>query len=117
MLSDSGSVGMTIGEDAAPIAFVLDQNYFEPMEGSFKIEPDQWYRALIAMSSGGVLKGMIWPDDSKDDSARFSIAANELQDELYENQSWKALVGFKGEATFTISDYAYYTFTNFAEEN
>lgn len=110
MLSSATSVGITIGDDAEPCVFILEHDYMEPMATSLQIEPDNWYHALVAMSSDGVLQGALWKDGGEDNVARFSVATGSFDDGGYVNQPWQALIGYKGEATFTVGDYAYYTF-------
>jgi hypothetical protein len=69
------------------------------MATSLQIEPDNWYHALVAMSSDGVLQGALWKDGREDNVARFSVATGSFDDGGYVNQPWQALIGYKGEAT------------------
>lgn len=117
MLSASGKVGITIGEDSAPLVFVLEHDYMEPLNGDLKIEPNQWYRALVAINPQGVLRGAIWKDGDESDAAQFCVDASQFNDDAYQNQSWQVFIGFQGEATFTISDYEYYTFSDYLDMN
>lgn len=117
MLSATAQVGITIGDDAAPLVFVLDHDYMAPMEGNLKIEPDHWYQTLIAISSDGILAGIIWKDGEEGSSSSFSVDMNQFDDDSFKNQSWQVFIGFKGDATFTVSNYAYYTFSDLAAAN
>ena len=115
MLSASASVGLTIGENNEPCVFIMDHNYMEPLDTSLRIEPGNWYHALLAMGSDGLLQGAIWKDGAEDQAAYINIAIRALHDDRYANQSWQVNIGFQGEATFTVADYAYYTFSNFVQ--
>lgn len=117
MLSAAAQVGITIGDDAAPLVFILNHDYMAPMEGNLKIEPEDWYQTLIAISSDGMLAGMIWKDGEEGSSSRFSLDMNRFDDDSFNNQSWQVFIGFKGDATFTVSNYAYYTFSDLATVN
>lgn len=112
MLSATNKLGITIGEDSTPLVFSIEHEYMAPMEGTLKIEPENWYRALIAINPAGEMSGVIWKDSEESTNAYFYLDNSQFHDENDKNQSWQILIGFLGEATFTISDYQYYTFSD-----
>ena len=115
MLSATNKLGITIGEDSTPQVFSIDHEYMAPTEGTLKIEPENWYRALIAINPAGEMSGVIWKDGEESANAYFYLDNSQFHDENDKNQSWQILIGFLGEATFTISDYQYYTFSDFVK--
>ena len=115
MLSATNKLGITIGEDSAPLVFSIEHEFMAPMEGTLKIEPENWYRTLIAINPAGEMSGVIWKDGEESTNAYFYLDNSQFNDENDKNQSWQILIGFLGEATFTISDYQYYTFSDFVK--
>ncbi len=114
MLNADGNVGITIGEDNEPALFVADYEYMEPLDTNLRIEPGNWYHVIIGIGSDGLIQGALWKEGSEDEAVYMNLHLSQsFGDERYSNQSWMVNVGYSGEATFTVDNYAYYTFSNF----
>jgi len=116
MLFATLNIGLTIGAESEPIAFVMAENDMRPLDTELRIEPGHWYHMLLAVGRDGMFAGALWKDGGADSTARFAIDLRAYDNPDYLQQPWEAMVGFAGEAAMTIREYAYYTFDGFADE-
>jgi hypothetical protein len=88
-----------------------------PVDTELRIEPGNWYGIFIAISSDGDFQGALWKDGAPDNVAYFGAALGDFEDgDMYKNKSWELSIGFKGQSTFEIARYCYYTFSGFVNE-
>ncbi|MPN36489.1 hypothetical protein SDC9_183998 [bioreactor metagenome] len=117
MLSADKKFGITMGDNAEPCIFVLDNGYMAPADTDLKMEPGNWYNILMAVDNNGNFQGALWEKDAPEDAAYFGIALGAFEDgDLYKNKSWELSIGFKGQSTFEIAEYCYYSFEGFVKE-
>ena len=114
MLFAQSNAGITIGDNNEPLAFVSFGEYMEPLSGHLFLQPGKWYHALLAMRSDGVMQVAIWLEEEESNLAGGYVDIGSAFGEgVFENQSWEASLGVQGNATFTISNYEYLTFSGF----
>lgn len=114
MMGADNNAGITIGENGEPMVFVNFGAYMQPMSGGMRIEPGQWYHALLAMQSSGVMQVALWKDGEGNNVAGGYVnIGSAYGDGVYQNKSWEMSLGFQGAATVTVDSYEYYTFSGF----
>lgn len=114
MMGADNNAGIAIGENGEPLMFVSGGAYMETMSGGLQIEPGQWYHALLAMQSGGVMQVALWKDGEESKIAGGYVnIGSAYGDDVYQNKSWEMSLGFRGAATVTVDSYEYYTFSGF----
>ncbi|HPJ02335.1 MAG TPA: hypothetical protein PKU80_05800 [Candidatus Limiplasma sp.] len=114
MLFAQNSAGMTIGDNNEPLAFVNFGEYMEPLSGHLFLQPGKWYHALLAMRWDGVMQIAVWLEEEASNLAGGYVDIGSAFGEgAFQNQSWEASLGVRGNATFIISNYEYLTFSGF----
>ena len=106
-------MGLTIGEENEPIVFLLEGNYFQPVDTDLRIEPGSWYDVVFAVDTGGTMRGILCRDGDEENAAHFSLNAAELVQDDYTACPWQLSIGFLGEAQFVVKSYGVYTFDEF----
>lgn len=116
MLFSESSMGLTIGEENEPIVFLLEGNYFQPVDTDLRIEPGNWYYVVFAVDTEGMMHGILCRDGYEENAAYFSLNAAELVQDDYAACTWQFSIGFLGEAQFVVKSYGIYTFDEFVAD-
>ena len=115
MFFTEDNIGLTIGPNSEPMVFALADNYMQPLDTALRIEPGSAYNILLAATMDGRFRGALWQDGAAAQAAYFTLDLTAFENGNYHNQPWEVLVGFAGEATLTVTEYAYYSFDGFAD--